>query len=49
MCIPSKRKDVKVKALNTITRMNETKAFVKHVSCGCKCKFDSATCNSNQQ
>ena len=24
------------------------KKFVKHISCDCKCKFNSTTCNSNQ-
>ena len=29
--------------------MNEIKTLVKHISCGYKCKFDSATYNSNQK
>ena len=31
-----------------ITRINETKTL-KHISCDCKCKFDSRKCNSNQK
>ena len=27
--------------------MYETKTFIKHSSCDCKCKFNSTTCNSN--
>ena len=31
-----------------ITRTNETKTLVKHISFYCKCKFNSTTCNSFQ-
>ena len=34
---------------NVITRINETKKLVKHISCDCKCKHNSITCNSNQE
>ena len=42
ICVASKTKD------NLITRINETKTLVKHISCDCKCKFNSTTFNSNQ-
>ena len=29
-----------------ITNENETKTMTKHISCDCKCKFNSTTCNS---
>ena len=32
-----------------ITNKNEAKAMAKHVSCDCKCKFNSITCNSNHK
>ena len=32
-----------------ITRIKEAKTLVKHISCDCKCKFNSTTCNSNQK
>ena len=32
-----------------ITRTNEDKMLVKHISCDCKWKFNSLTCNSNQK
>ena len=32
-----------------ITRINESKALAKHISCGCKCKFNGKICNSNQK
>ena len=31
-----------------ITRINEAKTVIKHILCDCKCKFDSANCNSSQ-
>ena len=48
ICIPSKTKDINVKAFNMISNKNEAKALVKHISSDCKCKFNSKTCNSNQ-
>ena len=44
-----KTKDINVKVFHTITNKNEAKAITKHISCDCKCKFNSATCNSNQK
>ena len=32
-----------------ITRINEANTLIKHISCVCECKFDSAICNSNQK
>ena len=40
ICVPSKAKNVNVKVFNMITKMT---------SCHCKCKFNSATNNSNQK
>ena len=39
----------KVKVLNMITNKNEAKTMTKLISCDCKCKFNSTTCNSNQK
>ena len=49
ICFPSKTKDVNVKVFNMITNKNEAKTIIKHVSCGCKCKFNSINCISNQK
>ena len=49
ICVPSKTKYINVKVFNVITNKNEAKTLVKHISCDCKCKFNSATCNSNQK
>ena len=46
---PVKKKYVHVKAVNMITRINEAKTLMKHISCDCKCKFNSTTCNSNKK
>ena len=32
-----------------ITRINEARTLVKHISCDCKCKFNGMACNSNQK
>ena len=45
----SETKDINVKVFSMTTRINEVKTVVKHISCDCKCKFNCATCNSNQK
>ena len=47
-CVPSKRKYVSVKVYN-ITRRKKAKTLVNYISCDCKCKFDSTSCNSDQK
>ena len=32
-----------------ITNKSEAKTMAKHISCNCRCKFNSAACNSNQK
>ena len=32
-----------------ITNKDEAKEMTKHISCDCKCKFNSTTCKSNQK
>ena len=49
MCIPKETKDMNVKAFNMITNKDEAKAMAEHISCYCKLKFNSTTCNSNQK
>ena len=48
-CVSSQRKDVHVKVFDMITRMNEVKTFLGHISCNFKCKSNSTTCNSDQK
>ena len=45
MCAQIETKDANV----MIAMINEAKTLVKHISCDCKCKFNSATCDSNQK
>ena len=49
ICFPGEAKDLNVKVFNIITRRNEAKTLVKHISCDCKCKFNNTTCNRNQK
>ena len=41
----NKTKAKHVEVFNMVTRINESKALLKHILCNCKCKFDSAKCN----
>ena len=34
---------------NIIRKINEAKLLIRHISCDCKYKFSSKTCNSNQK
>ena len=47
--IPNKKDDLNLNVFNTITRLNESKILIKHISCKCKYKFDGRKCNSNQK
>ena len=40
-CVPKETKDINVKVFNMITNKNEAKTMTKHISCNCKCKFNS--------
>ena len=46
MC-QNKTEDVNLSVFNLITIINELRTLIKHISCKCKCKFDSKKCNSN--
>ena len=49
ICVLNKTKSTNVKVFNVITKIKKAKTFIKHISCDCKSKFDSTTCNSNQK
>ena len=49
VCVPSKTKEVNVNVFNIITKINEAKTNIEHISCVCKCKFNSAKFNLNQK
>ena len=46
--VPKETKDINVKAFNMITNNDEAKAIKEHISCDCKCKFNSTTKWSNK-
>ena len=48
ICVPKEAKDIYVKAFNMIANKNEAKTMTEHISCDCKCKFNSTKCNSYQ-
>ena len=49
MCALKETKDINVNAFNMITNKNEAKIMAKHISCDCKCKLNSTTCNTNKK
>ena len=49
ICLSTETKDIYVKAFNMITNKNEAKTMTEHISCDCKCKSNSTTCNSKQK
>ena len=48
VCVPNRKENLNLNVFNMITGINETKAFTKHISCKCKCKFDGRKFNSGQ-
>ena len=46
---PEETKDTYIKEFNIITKEDEGKAMTEHISCDCKCKFNSTTWNSKQK
>ena len=49
ICVPKETKDIYVKTFNIITKKGEGKAITEHISCDCKCKFNSTIWNSKQK
>ena len=39
--VTNKKKDINLKVFNMITRINESKSSVKHISCNYKYRFNS--------
>ena len=46
ICVPNKTKGVNVKVFNMLTKITEAKTLIAHISCDCKCKFNSTTYKS---
>ena len=49
MSVPKETKNMNVKVFNMVTKKDEAKAMIEHISCDCKCKFNNTTCGSNQE
>ena len=49
VCVPNKTEALNLSVFNRITRIKDSKALTKHVSCKCRCKFYCRKCNSNQK
>ena len=49
ICVPEKTKDIYNKTFNMIANKNEATAMTEHISCDCKCKFNSTICKANQK
>ena len=49
ICFLKVLKGINVKAFNMIANKYEAKPMTEHISCDCKCKFNSTTCNSKQK
>ena len=45
VCVPKETKYINVTAFIIIRNKNEAKVMTEHISCDCKCKFNSTTCN----
>ena len=43
------KKQKYVKVFKMIINKDEAKTMTEHISGGCKCKFNSTTCNSKQK
>ena len=48
ICLLKKTKDINVKDFSMISNKSEAKEMAAHLSCDCKCKFNTTTCNSNE-
>ena len=49
ICVAKETKDLHFKAFSMITNKDEAKTMPKHISCDCKCKFNSTTYKSKQK
>ena len=49
ICISNKTEDANINVFNMITRINESKTSIKHISCDCICKFDGRKFKSNEK
>ena len=48
LCVPDIVKNINVKVLNLMSRINETREIIWHETCKCICRLTLAVCNSRQ-
>ena len=48
LCVPDIIKNINVKVLNLMSRINETRQIIWHETCKCICRLTSAVCNTSQ-
>ena len=48
LCVSDIVKNINVKVVNLMSRINETRQIIWHETCKCKCRLTSAVCNSRQ-
>ena len=46
--VSKETKYINIEAFNIITNKNNANSMTEHISCDCKCKFNSKICNLNQ-
>ena len=49
LCVPDIVRDLNVKVLTLLARINETRKIVWHETCKCVCRLTSAICNDKQE
>ena len=49
LCVPNIVKDMNIKVLNLLARINETRKIVWHETCKCVCRLTSAIWNDRQE
>ena len=47
VCVPNKTEGLNLSVFNLIRGTNESKKLAKHISCKCKCRFDTKKCVSD--
>ena len=48
LCVPNMIKNINVKVLSLMQRINETRHIIWHENCKCVCRLTSSICNSRQ-
>ena len=49
LCVPDIIKDMNIKVLNMLARINEARKITWHKICKCICRFTKAVCNGKQE